>query len=310
MQAKSRFILSLCSIVFVFGLGFTAFADTIRLKDGTVVKGKVVGFKDQQFTILIGDGARGRRSQLQVYIEDVESIEFDNAADSAIAEVNNNSRIAAQQPQTAPEKTNPPISNNQKSNPNVTTASTLPTSADKPANNSGGLSQVINSTPINSSKSVEVTIEGPAVSTPKTTTNNNPLPGKFIVIRGGTNPLKVLADATSNGWTNTGYMVKKGQRIRISASGRVSLGGGRFATPAGVGSLTDPDKLMKTEPTGSLIAVIGDDNNDFIFIGNNREFVAQRDGMLFLGVNEGNLDDNSGAFDAIIEAEPINTAKK
>jgi hypothetical protein len=309
MQAKSRFILSLCAIVFVFGLGFTAFADTIRLKDGTVVKGKVVGFKDQQFTVLIGDGTRGRRSQLQLYIEDVESIEFDNTTDSAIAEVNNNSRINTQQPQSTPEKTNSPVLNNQKPNPNVTTSSTLPPSADKPANNSGGLSQVINSAPISSPKSSE-TSEPPASSTPKTNTTNLGASGKFIVVRGGTNPLKVLADSTANGWTNSGVVVRKGQRIRISATGRVSLGQGRFATPAGVGSIADAQRLMPTEPTGALIAVIGDDNNDFIFIGSSREFVAQRDGMLFLGINEGNLDDNSGAFDATIEAEPVNTAKK
>ena len=101
MQAKSRFILSLVAVVFVFGLSVTVFADTIRLKDGTTVKGKVVGFKDQQFTILIGDGTRGRRSQLQVYIEDVESIEFDDAG-AAIAEVNN-SRNTTTPPQTTPQ---------------------------------------------------------------------------------------------------------------------------------------------------------------------------------------------------------------
>jgi len=39
---------------------------------------------------------------------------------------------------------------------------------------------------------------------------------------------------------------------------------------------------------------IGDDNDDFIFVGRSRDFVAQRDGVLFLGVNEGNLSDNSG----------------
>jgi hypothetical protein len=309
MQAKSRFILSLCAAILVFGFSFTVFADTIRLKDGTVVKGKVVGFKDQQFTVLIGDGARGRRSQLQVFIEDVESIEFDNAADSAIADVNNN-RVTAQPPQTTPERTNPPISNNQKTNPNVTTTSTLPPSADKPATNSGGLSQVINSAPISSPKTGDSGSQ-PVISTPKTNTTNSGSSGKFITVRGESNPLKVLADATANGWTNSGVVVRKGQRVRISANGRVSLGQGRFATPAGVGSIADSQRLMQTEPTGALIAVIGDDNNDFVFIGSSREFVAQRDGMLFLGINEGNLDDNSGAFDVTIEAEAVNnTAKK
>jgi hypothetical protein len=60
---------------------------------------------------------------------------------------------------------------------------------------------------------------------------------------------------------------------------------------------------MRNEATGSLIAVISDDNDDFILIGARREFTAQRDGVLFLGVNEGNLNDNTGAFDAVIEAE-------
>jgi hypothetical protein len=60
---------------------------------------------------------------------------------------------------------------------------------------------------------------------------------------------------------------------------------------------------MQDEATGALIAVIGDDNNDFVFVGRTRDFVAQRDGVLFLGVNEGNLNDNTGAYDAVIEAE-------
>src|SRR5687767_4198680 len=57
-------------------------ADTIRLKDGSVIRGQVIGFKDQQFTILIGGNARGRRGQTTVYVEDVESIEFDATTSS------------------------------------------------------------------------------------------------------------------------------------------------------------------------------------------------------------------------------------
>jgi len=39
--------------------------------------------------------------------------------------------------------------------------------------------------------------------------------------------------------------------------------------------------------------------------GRSRDFVVQRDGVLFLGVNEGNLSDNSGNYDVVIEAEAI-----
>ncbi len=62
---------------------------------------------------------------------------------------------------------------------------------------------------------------------------------------------------------------------------------------------------MRNEPTGALIAVVGDDNDEFLFIGASREFRAPRDGRLFFGVNEGKLDDNTGTYDALIEVEPV-----
>ena len=65
-------IISLCAVA--------AVADTIRLKDGTVIRGQIIGFRDQQFTVLIGSGARGRRSRITLYMEDVDSVEFDNSA--------------------------------------------------------------------------------------------------------------------------------------------------------------------------------------------------------------------------------------
>src|SRR5688572_17016165 len=93
------------------------FADTIRLKDGSVLRGQVIGFKDQQFTILLG-GARGRRSRIMVYQEDVESIEFDSATTAAASTlanddtgpINNNSEPITQptRPNSQPVNTNPP----------------------------------------------------------------------------------------------------------------------------------------------------------------------------------------------------------
>jgi hypothetical protein len=115
----------------------------------------------------------------------------------------------------------------------------------------------------------------------------------------------VLADNTANGWTNSGWVVKKGQRIRITGSGSVSLGKNHSSTPSGMPDLDDPDKLLKGVPTGALLAVIGDDNNDFIYIGGSREFTAARDGALYLGINEGNLKDNNGAYDVKIEILPV-----
>lgn len=225
------------------------FADTIRLKDGSVIRGQVVGFKNQQFTILIGGGARGRRGQTTVYAEDVESIEFDA----------NTSSAAPTEEMTA--QNNPP-----------------PLRPSPNNNQSDGISN---------SRTNDVT-------TP------NSAPPTFFTIKVG-----VRADNANNGWTNSGLVVRKGQRLRISASGRVSLGRGRFSTPAGLATIQDADKLMRNEATGALIAVIGDDNDDFILIGPRREFVVQRDGVLFLGVNEGDLADNTGTYDIVIEAEAV-----
>src|SRR4051794_29801284 len=53
----------LASVAIVLALFVPTLADTIRLKDGNVIRGQVIGFRDQQFTVLVGSGAQGRRSR-------------------------------------------------------------------------------------------------------------------------------------------------------------------------------------------------------------------------------------------------------
>ena len=106
-------------------------------------------------------------------------------------------------------------------------------------------------------------------------------------------------------WTSTGLIIKRGDRLRISATGTVTLdpSSGRTSGPEGTTELPDPKKLMPDQPTGALIGVIGADNDDFIFIGRSSEFTATRDGLLFLSVNEGTLADNTGTYKAVIEVQ-------
>jgi hypothetical protein len=249
---KKPFRLLLAAAILV-SLVTPILADTIRLKDGSVIRGKVIGFKDQQFTILIGGAAKGRRGQTTVYVEDVESIEFDSTPGTPTQSDDSNASNSA--PTNVSQPTRP--QNNQADN---TTSNPRPSD-----------------------------------SAPLPPTNAAPT---FFTIK-----VSVKADNSNNGWTNSGLVVRKGQRIKISASGRVSIGRGRFSTPAGLATITDNEKLMRNEATGALIAVIGDDNDDFIIVGPRRDFVAQRDGVLFLGVNEGDLADNTGSYDIVIEAE-------
>ena len=243
---KKRFRLLLSTLLLV-SLATPLLADTIRLKDGSVIRGQVIGFKDQQFTILIGGNARGRRGQTTVYVEDVESIEFDSNPGGSGTVSDESTARNNPPPMSRPAPNNPPDS---------------------------------------------------GVSDPRPTNPGSSAAPTFFTIK-----VSVRADAANNGWTNSGLVVRQGQRLRISASGRVSLGRGRFSQPGGLNTIQDNDKLMRNEATGALIAVIGDDNDDFILIGPRREFVAQRDGVLFLGVNEGDLADNTGSYDIVIEAE-------
>ncbi len=243
---KVRLLQIMASLALVGMMGLTAFADTIRMKDGTVIRGEIVGFKDQQFTVLIGSGAKNRRSKLSIYIEDVDAIEFDKAV---VAD--NGGRNDDPPP--------PPITN--------------------PRPNTGG---------------------GNTNTGGNNNAGGNTVPARYMSVRS-----KVAGDNTNNGWTNTGIVLRRGQKVRISANGTITVSRGVNATPAGLPSVRDARKLMPNEATGGLIAVIGDDNDDFVFVGRNREFVAQRDGVLFLGINEDNLNDNSGAFDATVEVDII-----
>jgi hypothetical protein len=251
-----KFAAIIFSLALLASTGAVALADTIRLRDGSVIRGQIIGYKDQQFTVLIG-GARGRRSRITIYAEDVESIEFDNA--------------------------------------NASSAGSQQTDDNAAAGDTGNGAQPL---PADTRPASRTTTPQPT----DTGASRNPVGASpvFFPIR-----LRVRADNAANGWADSGLMVRRGQRLRITAQGRVSLGGGIFSTPTGLTNQPDRDKLMRNQPTGALIAVIGDDNDDFIFIGSSREFIAQRDGRLFLGVNEGNLSDNSGAYEVTIEAEAV-----
>lgn len=244
MSLSSNFKKVFASTLILLSFAVLSFADTIRLKDGSIIKGKITGFGSGKFTVVIGEGSR--RKEMTFSAAEVESILFDA-------------------PTGAPQLRSPSNQNASFKEPE------LP--ATKVIKNDG--------------------TTGPIPPRP---TGEKMKPIEWRI--------RVLADNTANGWTNTGWVVKKGQRIRITGDGKVSLGDGKTSSPSGVASIADEQKLLKNVATGALIAVIGDDNNDFIYVGAEREFTATRDGALFLGINEGYLEDNSGSFNVKIEIIP------
>ena len=67
----------------MFFVGFAAFGDTIKLKDGSVLKGKVVSYGQGKFTIIVYIG--GTPSRYVLSVDEVDSVEFDPSTDLASA---------------------------------------------------------------------------------------------------------------------------------------------------------------------------------------------------------------------------------
>ncbi len=230
-----------------------AFADTIRLKDGSVLKGKVVSYSQRKFTILVYIG--GASSQHVIPVEEIESVEFDSSDAAA-------SRLE-------PVGANPPA---------------IPSRAEPPRE----------SPPASSSPDTSIANRDAVRTTPP------PAPAEQSASDADAGVTATVAEKTVSvaaaaDWTSTEIRVQRGQRIVISASGEVDLGDNQRAGPEGL-PIADTRKLIASRPTGAMIAVVGDDNDDFIHVGKSTEFISKHNGILFLSVNEGNLKDNAGAF--------------
>jgi hypothetical protein len=245
---KPVFSLVICLAVFSL-ISSAALADTVKLKDGSILKGKVVSYTQRKFTIEVYIG--GAISQHVVPVEEVDSVEFDQGDQGAISRAE---PAGASQP--------PPAA---------------PTRAGIPRDNA---------------PEVATTDPGPPPSGPPPGDDNS---GAAPVIAEKTVSVAAAAD-----WTSTEIRIQRGQRIVITASGEVDLGDNQRSGPDGI-SLADSRKLVAARPTGALIAVVGDDNDDFVFVGSAIAFVAPHNGILFLSVNEGNLKDNTGAFVARVK---------
>ena len=279
MLLKSKFLRIISIFTIILSLGVFIFADTIQLKDGSVIKGKIISFENGQFVVVIGEGSRQR--QMRFFADEIASIKFEGEAVPAYT----NSSPTANVPASTVGSSSPKKPSYSQTNDGETTVITVGSAprTNQPATTSSNVPTSANRTDSNPVPTNSSTV-------------NNPRPISIKV--------KVLADNTANGWTNAGWVVRKGQRIRIIGNGRISLGNGRYSGPRGISTLPDAGKLIKDEPTGSLIAVVGDDNNDFIAIGDETEFIAERDGALLLGINEGILDDNSGSYEVTVEISP------
>jgi hypothetical protein len=242
------------ALLLVGSLAVVASADTLKLKNGSVIKGKVISFVQGEFTVLLDLGGSSKRSTSRMIIaaEDVESIEFDgsDATPSAAGSDRESTREVTRETATPPTRS---------SAPKTEAPAPPPTTEESATSESSG-----------KASSLPVIVE------------------------------KEVRVAAAADWSSSEVRVTKGQKVVIEATGEVDLGNGQKSAPGGIAK-TDPRKLMANRPTGSLIAVIGDDNDNFIFVGRQIEFTAANSGILFLSINEGDLKDNGGSFIAHVK---------
>jgi hypothetical protein len=254
MRCRPLFVLMLLSGI-VGGIATPLQADTIRLKNGQTVVGKIVRYENRRFIIVYERASP--ETQAIIALDDIESVEFDGRP------------LPPGYGSPSSSTTSPPAST-------ASSPRTIPSSSPGSSSTSTGSGQTVSSASRSSA------------------TGGGGSTGNAALAR----TVQVIA---RDDWTYV-LEVRRGDRVRISARGSIFLGAGRQSTPAGIAE-DDPEKLMPGRPTGALIAVIGDDNDDYIFIGNLREFVAQRSGKLYLGINEGDLSDNSGSYEAQVEVQ-------
>ena len=120
-------------------------------------------------------------------------------------------------------------------------------------------------------------------------------------------------------YTDTGIAVHKGDTVTITASGKLHFGGGQISAldPAGIPWGKQCDDIanpqfrsipwpLKGAPCWSLLGRIG--RAKPIEIGPSKTFTADRDGKLFLGVNDNFVRDNEGSWDAKVTVTPAGVA--
>jgi hypothetical protein len=189
--------LSLLILIIVVA-GSTTLADTLHLKNGSVIKGKVTSFADDQFIVMLDTGSGRLLSKATIYIGDVARIEFESG--TGIADAG---------------ETSPPINNTSTIREPIPTETSTNrgNQSDPPRNGSE------TTPPANENSSTDRSII-PASSTEPTPTSSNPRSARKPAGPVLTATIDVMA---KKDWTSTGLIVRRGDRINITASGNVTL---------------------------------------------------------------------------------------
>src|SRR5215813_12587470 len=103
-------------------------------------------------------------------------------------------------------------------------------------------------------------------------------------------------------WIDSGIDLRRNERVQTTASGTILAGRARI-TPDGL-QTSDPSSPVPSAAEGKLIGAIGNDQNAPVLeLGASKEFVADRDGRLYLTANRGTYADARGSFTVQVKRE-------
>jgi hypothetical protein len=102
-------------------------------------------------------------------------------------------------------------------------------------------------------------------------------------------------------WTDTGVDLASGDRVSVSATGTIFHDASGTTGPNGVAERLDLQQfnVLKGENHAGLIGRIGDSGTPFV-VGSDFASTNLAPGRLFLGINDVGVDNNSGAFSAVV----------
>ena len=119
--------------------------------------------------------------------------------------------------------------------------------------------------------------------------------------RDGTVNSRTITVPANQQWVPTGIRVNQGDRLRLQSSGEIQIGPGASNRAGPAGSLSGQFVQSAPIPNALAGALIGRiDSGQPFGIGNQTSIPAIASGMLYLGINDGTLNDNSGQFTVVV----------
>jgi lipopolysaccharide export system protein LptA len=96
-------------------------------------------------------------------------------------------------------------------------------------------------------------------------------------------------------WTKTAITVANGDQVVVTATGTITLDPNVTTDANGMKIVSGPENVLIKGNRGGLIARVGKKSVPF-FVGANGKFIVAGAGLLYFGINDNKVKNNSGEY--------------